>query len=177
MTMTRVAASCAGDAEHAGLIALTDGLKSLIAYWADKPEDAFHYASQGADTAGSLRGTVGLWLLGLQARAAAVLGDEETVRTVNQAAADRRERVVHDDLDQLGGLFTYAPEKQLYYAVESEVLLGHGDARLAAQAEQAVLGFSDPSSPNWAFGDLAGSQCDLALIRLFSGDVEGSGMR
>lgn len=133
--MTRVAASCARDAEHAGLIALTDGLKSLIAYWADKPEDAFHYASQGADTAASLRGTVGLWLL---------------------------------------GLFTYAPEKQLYYAVESEVLLGHGDARLATQAEQAVLGFSDPSSPNWAFGDLAGSQCDLALIRLFSGDIEGT---
>ncbi|MER6531327.1 hypothetical protein [Streptomyces sp. NPDC001508] len=174
MTMTRVAASCARDAEHAGLIALTDGLKSLIAYWADKPEDAVHYASQGAETAANLRGTVGLWLLGLQARAAAVLGDEETVRTVNQAAADRRERVVHDDLDQLGGLFTYAPEKQLYYAVESEALLGHGDAQLAAQAEQAVLGFSDPSSPNWAFGDLAGSQCDLALIRLLGGDIEGT---
>ncbi|MFF0224738.1 hypothetical protein [Streptomyces sp. NPDC004629] len=174
MTMARVAASCARDAEHAGLVALTDGLKSLIAYWADKPEDAFHYASQGAETAANLRGTVGLWLLGLQARAAAVLGDEETVRTVNQAAADRREGVVHDDLDQLGGLFTYAPEKQLYYAVESEALLGHGDAQLAAQAEQAVLGFSDPNSPNWAFGDLAGSQCDLALIRLFSGDIEGT---
>ncbi|MFJ8598288.1 hypothetical protein ACIREM_06065 [Streptomyces shenzhenensis] len=136
------------------IIALTDGLKSLIAYWAGRPEDAFHYASQGADTAANLRGTVGLWLLGLQARAAAVLGDEGTVRTVNQAAADRRERVVHDDLDQLGGLFTYAPEKQLYYAVESEVLLGHGDAQLAAQAEQAVLDLGDPSSPNWAFGDL-----------------------
>lgn len=174
MTMTRVAASCARTAEHPGLIALTDGLKSLIAYWADKPEDAYHYASQGAATAAGLRGTVGLWLLGLQARAAAVLGDEETVRVVNQDAADRRERVVLDDLDRLGGLFTYAPEKQLYYAVESEVLLGHGDAQLAAEAERAVQGFSDPSSPNWAFGDLAGSQCDLALIRLFSGDLDGT---
>jgi hypothetical protein len=122
MTMTRVAASCARDAEHPGLIALTDGLKSLIAYWADKPEDAYHYASQGVETAADLRGTVGLWLLGLQARAAAVLSDEETVRAANQRATDRREHVVHDDLDQLGGLFTYAPEKQLYYAVESEAL-------------------------------------------------------
>ncbi|MFF0066998.1 hypothetical protein ACFYRC_36945 [Streptomyces sp. NPDC005279] len=174
MTMTRVAASCARDAEHPGLIALTDGLKSLIAYWADKPEDAHHYASQGAQIAANLRGTVGLWLLGLQARAAAVLGDEETVRAVNQQAADRRDHVVPDDLDQLGGLFTYAPEKQLYYSVEAEALLRHGDAQLVAQAEHAVQGFSDPSSPNWAFGDLAGSQCDLALIRLFSGDVDGA---
>ncbi|MFF1600800.1 hypothetical protein ACFVYV_25380 [Streptomyces mirabilis] len=174
MTMTRVAASCARTAEHPGLIALTDGLKSLIAYWADKPEDAYHYASQGAATAAGLRGTVGLWLLGLQARAAAVLGDEETTRAVNQQADDRREHVILDDLDRLGGLFTYAPEKQLYYAVESEALLGHGDAQLAAQAERAVQGFSDPNSPNWAFGDLAGSQCDLSLIRLFSGDVDGT---
>nr|WP_240673419.1 hypothetical protein [Streptomyces sp. S10(2018)] len=174
MTMTRVAAACARDAEHTGLIALTDGLKSLIAYWADKPEDAYHYADKGAATAADMRGTVGLWLLGLQARAAAVLGDEETVRTANETAASRREQVVHDDLDELGGLFTYAPEKQLYYAVEAQTLLGHGNARLVAQAEEAVHGFSDPTAPNWAFGDLAGAQCDLALVRLFNGDVDGA---
>lgn len=174
MTMTRVAAACARDAEHTGLIALTDGLKSLIAYWADKPEDAYHYADKGAATAADMRGTVGLWLLGLQARAAAVLGDEETVRIANETAASRREQVVHDDLDELGGLFTYAPEKQLYYAVEAQALLGHGNARLVAQAEEAVHGFSDPTAPNWAFGDLAGAQCDLALVRLFSGDVDGA---
>ncbi|MGW2779550.1 hypothetical protein ACWC4C_45005 [Streptomyces olivaceoviridis] len=174
MTMTRVAAACARDAEHPGLIALTDGLKSLIAYWANRPEDAQHYASRGAETAANLRGTVGLWLLGLKARSAAVLGDEETVRLVNQQASDRREQVVPDDLDQLGGLFTYAWEKQLYYTVEAEALLGHGNADLIAQAEEAVTGFSDPSSPNWAFGDLAGAQCDLSLIRLHSGDPDGA---
>lgn len=174
MTMTRVAAACARDAEHPGLIALTDGLKSLIAYWAEKPTDAYHYASKGAETAASLHGTVGLWLLGLQARAAAVLGDEETVRAVNERAADRREHVVPDDLDELGGLFTYAREKQLYYTVEASALLGQSGEQLAAQAEEAVLGFSDPSAPNWAFGDLAGAQCDLALVRLFGGDVEGA---
>ncbi|MFD7897425.1 hypothetical protein [Streptomyces sp. NPDC059743] len=31
-----------------------------------------------------------------------------------------------------------------------------------------------PTRPNWAFGDLAGAQCDLALVRLFSGDVDGA---
>jgi hypothetical protein len=174
MTMTRVAAACARDAEHPGLIALTEGLKSLIAYWAQRPEDAYHYASQGAETAATLQGTVGLWLLGLQARAAAVLGDEETVHAANRQAADRRETVVPDDLDGLGGLFTYARAKQLYYSVEAQALLGNGGVQLAAQAEEAVQGFSDPTAPDWAFGDLAGSQCDLALVRLYSGDVDGA---
>jgi hypothetical protein len=96
------------------------------------------------------------------------------VRAANEQATELREHIVPDDLDQLGGLFTYAPEKQLYYVVESEALLGHGNAKLAAQAEQAVQGFSNPDSPNWAFGDLAGTQCDLSLIRLFSGDLEGA---
>ncbi|WP_225827087.1 hypothetical protein [Streptomyces naphthomycinicus] len=117
---------------------------------------------------------MGLWLLGLKARAAAVLGDEVTVRAANQEAMDRREQVVPDDLDQLGGLFFYAPEKQLYYDVESRALLGHGDDQLAVMAENAVAGFSDPAAPNWAFGDLAGVQCDLALVRLYGGDLDGA---
>ncbi|MDX3132132.1 hypothetical protein PV367_20565 [Streptomyces europaeiscabiei] len=174
MTMARVAAACARDAEHPPLVALVDGLKSLIAYWADKPGDALHFAQQGAAIATDHKGTVGLWLFGLQARAAAVLGDEETVRSANQMATDRRDHVVPDELDSLGGLFTYSEDKQLYYVVESETLLGHGDAQLAAQAELAVQGFSDPNAPSWAFGDLAGSQCDLALIRLYGGDLEGA---
>jgi hypothetical protein len=126
--------------EHPGLIALTDGLKSLIAYWAHRPEDAYHYATKGAESTASLRGTVGLWLLGLKSRAAAVLGDEETVHAANQQAAERRDAVVADDLDELGGLFHYARAKQLYYSVEAQALLGNGSARLAAQAEEARPG-------------------------------------
>ncbi|GGW13475.1 hypothetical protein GCM10010501_17190 [Streptomyces libani subsp. rufus] len=37
-----------------------------------------------------------------------------------------------------------------------------------------MVGFSDPTSPTWAFDDLAGAQCDLALVRLFGGDVDGA---
>ncbi|MER6629024.1 hypothetical protein ABT301_12375 [Streptomyces sp. NPDC000987] len=176
MTMTRVAASCARDAEHPGLIALTDGLKSLIAYWANKPDDAHHYASQGFAevNVSSLHGTVGPWLLGLQARSAAVLGDEETVRQTNELATDLRDKVTPDDLDALGGLFTYSRAKQLYYTVESEALLGRGDEQIAAQAEEAVRAFSDTASPDWAYGDLAGARCDLAMVRLHAGDVDGT---
>ncbi|MER5938241.1 hypothetical protein ABT121_13070 [Streptomyces sp. NPDC001928] len=173
-TMSLLATSFAKDAEHPGLLALIHGLQSLIEYWADRPGDALFYAEKGTALSTDLRGTVGLWLLGLQARAAAILGDEETVRTANRTAVDRRESFAPDDLDELGGLLTYSLEKQVYYAVESEAHLGHGDAVLLGEAEEAVRGFSDPDNPNWAFGDLAGAQCNQALVLLHSGDVDGA---
>lgn len=174
MTMARVAASCARTAEHSNLIALTEGLKALVTYWAGKPSDSVHYATQGAELASAPQGTAKLWLLGLQARAAGTLGDEATVREVNRQADDLREATTADHLDELGGLFTYSPAKQMYYRVESEVQLGLGHPDLVAAAEQAVEGLADPDAENWAFGDLAGSRCNLALVRLFSGDVEGA---
>ncbi|MEN8656102.1 hypothetical protein ABCR94_37410 [Streptomyces sp. 21So2-11] len=174
LMQARTANFLARQAEHTGLTALTDGLKSLISYWANRPEDALHYAQQGAATADVLRGTVTPWLYGLQARAAALLGDEDTVRAANQRAATLREQVAPDELDALGGLFTYPEVKQRYYAVEAAVLLGQGDARVASAAEEAVRGFSDPSDPNWAFGDQAGAQCNLALVRLFGEDLDGA---
>lgn len=174
MAQARAAGFCARQAEHKGLIALVDGLKSLISYWANKPEDALHYARHGAAECPNLRGTASVWLPGLEARAAALLGDEETVRSANQRAESLRERVVPDDLDALGGLLTYPEVKQLYYTVEAEVLLGHGDAQIAAQAEEAVRGFSNPDDPAWAFGDQAGSHCNLALVRLYAGDLDGA---
>ncbi|TQE15824.1 hypothetical protein Sipo8835_44400 [Streptomyces ipomoeae] len=173
-TMSLLAAAFAKDAEHTGLMSLICGLQSLIEYWADRPSDALFYAQKGTALAVGLQGTVGLWLLGLQARAAAFLGDEETVQTSNRVASDRREHVIPDDLDQLGGLLTYSLEKQRYYAVEASAILGDGNADLTAQAELAVQGFRDPANPNWAFGDLAGAQCNLALIHIHSGDVDGA---
>ncbi|MEU3499508.1 hypothetical protein ABZ726_01640 [Streptomyces hundungensis] len=174
MMQARTAGFCARQAEHPGLIALVDGLQSLISYWADRPEDALHYARKGAETATGLRGTVAIWLTGLEARAAALLGDAETARAAVHRSDALRDRAVADDLDSLGGLFTYPVIKQNYYAVETEVLLGHGDARIAAQAEQAVRDFSDRENPAWAFGDQAGSQCNLALVRLHAGDLDGT---
>ncbi|MET9735846.1 hypothetical protein ABZZ79_36050 [Streptomyces sp. NPDC006458] len=173
-TMSLLAAAFAKDAEHVGLMAMVNGLQSLIEYWAERPGDALFYAQRGAALSSNLHGTVGLWLLGLQARAAAVLRDEQTVRAVTLEALDRRGNVVLDDLDQLGGLLTYSTEKQIYYTVEAEALLGHGDASLTSQAELAVQGFSNPEDPNWAFGDLAGAQCNHALVLLHSGEVDGA---
>lgn len=174
MMQARTANFLARQAEHTGLTALTDGLKSLISYWANRPEDALHYSQQGAATAEELRGTVTPWLYGLQARAAALLGDEDTVRAATQRAVALREQVTPDELDALGGIFTYPEVKQRYYTVEAAVLQGQGDARVVTAAEEAVRGFSNPSDPTWAFGDQAGAQCNLALVRLYGDDLDGA---
>ncbi|MGW1149277.1 hypothetical protein ACWD6I_30660 [Streptomyces sp. NPDC002454] len=113
-------------------------------------------------------------MLGLEGRAAALLGDTETVNAVARAADEQRDRVVPDDLDALGGLLTYPAAKQLYYTVEAEVLLGRGDDRLSAEAARAVREFSDSGSAHWAFGDLAGAQCNHALTHLYAGELEGA---
>ncbi|MER5299709.1 hypothetical protein ABT039_09645 [Streptomyces lasiicapitis] len=174
MMQARAAGFCARQAEHPGLIALIDGLKSLIAYWSDKPEDALHYARKGAEESVNLRGTVAIWLAGLEARAAAVLGNEQAVQAANRRSAELRELVVADDLDALGGLLTYPVIKQTYYTVESAVLLGWGNAQIAAEAEEAVHGYSNRDDPAWAFGDLAGSRCNLALVHLHGGNLDGA---
>lgn len=96
------------------------------------------------------------------------------MRVHDPAQARKVLRVSRRGAAELGGLLTYGREKQLYHAVESQVLLGHGGPQLNPLAEESVSGFSHPDAPNWAFGDLAGSQCDLALARLFSGDVDGA---
>ncbi|WP_371580567.1 hypothetical protein [Streptomyces sp. NBC_01314] len=174
MTQARAAGVCAQQAEHQGLIALTDGLKSLITYWSGNADDALHYARKGAAEHPDLRGTTSVWLASLEARAAALLGDAESVLAASERAERLRERTVPDDIDGLGGLLTFRPEKQLYYVVESHVLLGHGDARTANQAEQTVEIFSNPEAPHWAFGDQAGAHCNLTLTRLHANDLDGA---
>lgn len=52
---------------------------------------------------------------------------------------------------------------------------------LPSEAEQAehysqlaVTEYADTSGPTWAFGDQAGSQCDLAISRIARGELEGA---
>ncbi|MFK4267996.1 hypothetical protein [Streptomyces milbemycinicus] len=179
MMQARTAAVCADQAEHQGMSAWVRGLQSLISYWADRPEDALHYARKGASAGECLRGSVTVWLAGLEARAAALVGDAETVRVANRRAEELRERTAPDDLDALGGNFFFPQIRQAYYSVEACVLLGNStsptdSASLVRRAEEAARGFNDTSDPHWAFGDQAGVQTDLALARLYSGDLSGA---
>lgn len=176
MMHARAAGVSAEQAEHPALSALVDGLKSLISYWSGRGADALFYARKGAEQYPQVRGTVSVWLPGLEARAAALLGDGATASAAIEQADRQRDVVEPDDLDELGGLLTFPVAKELYYRVETEVLLGHEvrGASTGADAERAVAVFSDRSAPYWAFGDEAGARCNLAVIRLLDGELEGA---
>lgn len=89
-------------------------------------------------------------------------------------AARRRDAVEPDDLDELGGLLTFPVEKQLYYQVETDVLLGQSTESTVPDAERAVQAFTDPTAPHWAFGDEAGARCNLATLRLHADELDGA---
>ncbi|MFJ6661354.1 hypothetical protein ACIQNG_34165 [Streptomyces sp. NPDC091377] len=174
MTQARAAGVAAQWAEHTGLIGITLELKSLISYWSNQAGQALHYARQGAARCADSRGTVTVWLAALEARAAALLGDEESATAALIRATDLRQRVEPDDLDRLGGLLTFPEAKQTYYTVETRVLLNHRGAEVVALAEEAARAFTNPDTAHWAFGDQAGAQCNLALTRLNSDQLDGA---
>lgn len=58
--------------------------------------------------------------------------------------------------------------------MEAKVLLGTSDPSLVGHAEETVRAFADHDAPNWAYGDEAGSQTNLALAHLYGGDLEGA---
>jgi hypothetical protein len=171
MTQARSAVVFAERAEHQAMVAWVRGLQSLISYWADRRQDALDYARLGAALSADLRGSVCVWLASLEGRAAALLGDRETVQASVRRAVELRERTEADDVDKLGGNFEFPRARQLYYAVEASVLLGGAETRLA---EEAVREFEDHDAPHWAFGDEAGARADLALARLNADEVEGA---
>ncbi|MFF5893817.1 hypothetical protein ACFY72_34375 [Streptomyces globisporus] len=176
MMHARAAGVSAEQAEHPALSALVHGLKSLISYWSGRGEDALFHARRGAAEYQQVHGTVSVWLPSLEARAAALLGDAAGAAAAVEQAARRREAVEPDDLDELGGLLTFPVEKELYYRVETQVLLGQGATGTATgeAAEQAVAAFSDPDAPYWAFGDEAGARCNLAVVRLHDDELDGT---
>ncbi|MFH8439354.1 hypothetical protein ACH4A3_29535 [Streptomyces sp. NPDC018007] len=174
MMHARAAGVSAEKAEHPALEALVCGLKSLIAYWSGYGADAVFHARKGAAEHPQLRGTVSVWLPALEARAAALLGDAAAAAAAVDQAARQREAVQPDDLDELGGLLTFPVEKQLYYRVETDVLLGQTTAGTVPDAERAVEAFTDPTAPHWAFGDEAGSRCNLAVLRLHADELDGA---
>ncbi|MFF3531491.1 hypothetical protein ACFYX5_32970 [Streptomyces rubiginosohelvolus] len=176
MMHARAAGVSAEQAEHPALSALVHGLKSLISYWSGRGEDALFHARRGAAEYQQVHGTVSVWLPSLEARAAALLGDAAGAAAAVEQAARRREAVEPDDLDELGGLLTFPAQKELYYRVETQVLLGQGATGTAtgAAAEQAVAAFSDPDAPFWAFGDEAGARCNLAVVRLHNDELDGT---
>jgi hypothetical protein len=179
MTHARTAMLCATNAEQSALTAWITGLQSLITYWAGRPSEALRHAQAGQEIPG-LTGSVSVWLASLEARAWSALGNGQASRQAIERAADLRERIMKDDLDDLGGMCYFSTPRQLYYAADASATLLHSQSddditrRAEAEASEAIAAYEHAADSEKSFSDEAGSRTDLAIARIRSSDIEGA---
>ncbi len=171
MTHARTAYLCADHADSNALRAWVRGLQSLITYWDGRHRESLHYATSGAQFAGT--GTASVWLSVSEARGWAALGNAVEARAALQRAEGARERATLDDLDELGGICTFGRARQAYYAAEAFSWLPDEADAAASHAARAVTAYEDVTSSEWAFGDQAGSYASLAIARVAQGELSG----
>jgi tetratricopeptide (TPR) repeat protein len=174
MTHARTMFVCADNADHLSLRAWARGLQSLIAYWSGRMQEAVRYAEAGAMFTGDLRGSVTAWLPALEARAWAQLGHTADARAAVERARDRRDHIIPDELDAMGGLMAFPLAKQHYYAAGAYVFLGDADEAAEVEANSALDLYADPNSPDWSFSDQAGARSELSLARVHQGELAGA---
>lgn len=174
LAQSRTAWLCAEQADHDGLRAWISGLQSLVCYWARRPHDSIRYAQRGATYAQRAGSTTNVWLPASEARAWAALGHGEQARDAIERAEQAWDQVRPDELDEMGGIATFSRHRQLYFAADALVWLPDESSAAEDYAHQAVNAYSDPTDPDWAFGDTAGSHTALAIARIGRGEVDGA---
>jgi tetratricopeptide (TPR) repeat protein len=174
LTQARTAFLCADHAEHNGLRAWIRGLQALVTYWDNRYLDSVRYAQQGREFASGSASATNVWLPVSEARAWAALGNpNEARRAIDQAEA-AWSQVGQDDLDNVGGVCTFSRARQLYYSADALAWLPSEADAAADYSAQAIEAYSDPTRPEWAFGDEAGSHADLAVARIAQGELDGA---
>ena len=174
LTQSRTAYLCADQADHDGLRAWIRGLQTLITYWDGRLNESVRYAQQGMPFAERSGSTTAIWLPVSEARAQAALGNVPAAQHAIEQAEGAWGNVRGDELDELGGICTFSRVRQLYYTADALAWLPTEAGQAQDYAAQAVTAYQDTSSPEWAFGDAAGSRCDLAVARIALGEVEGA---
>lgn len=173
LTHTRTAFMWAEYAEDNGLRAWIRGLQSLISFWANRPVEAIRYAQAGSEFASAARSTSAPWLFSCLARAHAALGDANQAKALIEQADRARDRVGENDLDDFGGLCSFLPARQTYYAARSLASLPEEAGRAERYSLEAVAAYADPHQPGWDFSCLADSRLSLALARAGRGEFDG----
>ena len=147
----------------------------MITYWTGRFAESVRYAEQGAAAAERSRGTAAIWLLSGKSRALAALGRLDEAHAAINQASELRERVQLDELDELGGLCTFSRPRQLYYAADALAWGGRPEAPHTERvAIEALNAYEVAPAAERAFGDEAGTRCDLAVARVFVGEIDGA---
>ena len=174
LTQSRTAYLCADQADHDGLRAWVRGLQALITYWDGRLNESVRYAQQGTQFAERSGSTAAVWLPVSEARAWAALGNVAAAQRAIERAEAAWDNVHGDELDELGGMCKFSRARQLYYTADALAWLPAEAGQAQDYATQAVTAYADATSPEWAFGDAAGSRCDLAVARIALGEIDGA---
>ncbi|WP_190819577.1 hypothetical protein [Saccharopolyspora pogona] len=102
------------------------------------------------------------------------MGNSDGVLEAIRQGEDSWSRIQHDELDGLGGLATFTKLRGDYYAADALVELPDQRALAVEYAERASAGYANTATPDWAFGDAAGSNAALARARIADGAVDGA---
>ncbi|MGH3804442.1 MAG: hypothetical protein ACRDTD_30750, partial [Pseudonocardiaceae bacterium] len=82
--------------------------------------------------------------------------------------------ITTDDLDHIGGWFTFPQARQHYYAASTYAFLPD-DAALAEQEATTAIDLYDPADTTaWSFVDEAGAHAELATARIYQGELDGA---
>ena len=164
---------CAETAGHIPLQAWARGQQSLTAFWTGRHEDSIRFAAGGAALLGGHHtGTVAAWLPALEARALAQLNRPEAARAALGRAADARDATATDDIDRIGGVLTFPPAMQRYYAAGTYVHLDGGDSHAVSEATSSIELFE---TGDWRSSAAeAGVRGELALAHVHNGDIDGA---
>ena len=175
MTHARAGYACADNAGHDGLRAWVRSLQSGIAYWTGRFDDSVRFAVSGREPASRTSGTATVRLACSEARALAASCRLDDAHGALASGAAARDRVQPDDLDELGGLFSFSLSRQLYFAAEALTWGGRSEANAAERyAVNALEAFEQAPAQDRAFGDEAGARAALAAARVHRQEVEGA---
>jgi len=167
----RAAHLCADRAGSKPLTAWIRTEQARSAYWSGAPETALNYLA-AADTDG-LQGSIAARVAVQRARAYAALGRADEAREHITIAAEAREHFTPDDLDDIGGETNFRRESELFVASDALMLLPIAPGTETAVTDAVTLMTQSPDA-NIPFGNRAGAQSNLALLRLRQGDIDGA---
>ncbi len=172
----RTAWICAEQAGHPALHAWITGARALNAEWQGRPAEAARLAAEGrARLAGGAGRSSALVRLACiegrnRARVGQVLESRHAVRDAERLReALPSDAAGRDDLDQLGGLFSFRPLDQQFYAGGTAVHAGESDT--AERESLAVVNSGDPERSHFQEGT---ARVDVALARLDGDDLDGA---
>ncbi|MEU1353918.1 hypothetical protein ABZ410_08430 [Streptomyces cinnamoneus] len=157
--------------EHGPIQAYATGMLAYLAFWENRPAEAVRLA-RTAQGRGGLGANTITRLSAIEARAHAHLGDREAAELALAASlepsTDNR-----DDLDDIGGEFSFTPARLAMSNATSYLLLRQSDKAEETAGHALQLLSEEPDSARSVVVSCKAS-ADLARARLLRGELAGA---